>query len=125
MTQRLPIHSADLLDTIVRRSRGQRIDPRIRGSRAGLLRAYYADVPKENLRYRDPKALAAAALSHIASGRSRRRGKRSPREALTEWLLASKDGIGRARKNLKDMETSGVADFATLSVPIREIERLT
>ena len=114
-----------MLDTIVRRSRGQRIDPRIRGSRAGLLRAYYADVPKENLRYRDPKALAAAALSHIASGRSRRRGKRSPREALTEWLLASKDGIGRARKNLKDMETSGVADFATLSVAIREIERLT
>ena len=74
MTQRPPIHSTDLLDTIVRRSRGQRIDTRIRGSRAGLLRAYYADVPEEDLRYRDPKALAAAALSHIASGRSRRRG---------------------------------------------------
>jgi NAD-specific glutamate dehydrogenase len=39
--------------------------------------------------------------------------------------MASKDGIGRARQNLKDMETSGVADFATLSVAIREIERLT
>ncbi len=74
MTQRPPIHSTDLLDTIVRRSHGQRIDPRIRGSRAGLLRAYYADVPDEDLRHRDAKALAAAALSHIAFGRSRRRG---------------------------------------------------
>jgi len=74
MTQRPLTHSTELLDTIVRRSRGQRKDPRLPGSRAGLLRAYYADVPEEHLCHCDPKALAAAALSHIASGRSRRRG---------------------------------------------------
>jgi glutamate dehydrogenase len=53
------------------------------------------------------------------------RGKRSPTDALTEWLNESKEDISRAQRNLKDMETSGVYDFATLSVAIREIERLT
>ncbi|MEE9571098.1 MAG: hypothetical protein V3W02_05300, partial [Gammaproteobacteria bacterium] len=53
------------------------------------------------------------------------RGRRTPRDALTEWLVESKDEIARARQNLKDMDASGVIDFATLSVAIREIERLT
>jgi NAD-specific glutamate dehydrogenase len=35
------------------------------------------------------------------------------------------DEIARVRQNLKDMDTPGDIDFATLSVAIREIERLT
>ena len=53
------------------------------------------------------------------------RGRQTPKDALTEWLVESKDEIARARQNLKDMDASGVIDFATLSVAIREIERLT
>ncbi len=53
------------------------------------------------------------------------RGHQTPQDALAEWLVESKDKIARARQNLKDMEASGDIDFATLSVAIREIERLT
>lgn len=53
------------------------------------------------------------------------RGKRSPRDALTEWFIESKDKIARACQNLRDMDASGEIDFATLSAAIREIERLT
>ena len=48
----------------------------------------------------------------------------SPNSALAAWLNASKDEISRVQQNLKDMEASDVVDFATLSVAIREIERL-
>ncbi len=53
------------------------------------------------------------------------RGRRTPQDALTEWLVESNNEISRARQNLKDMDASGDIDFATLSVAIREIERLT
>jgi len=54
-----------------------------------------------------------------------RDSRRSPSAELAEWLDASKDKISRVRQNLNDMEASDVVDFATLSVAIREIERLT
>ncbi|HEY5624384.1 MAG TPA: NAD-glutamate dehydrogenase [Gammaproteobacteria bacterium] len=54
----------------------------------------------------------------------KRRGARSPSAALKAWLDNSATAIDHALQNLKDMESSGVFDFATLSVAIREIERL-
>jgi glutamate dehydrogenase len=68
------VNTSDLLDAIIRRSRGQTAGRRLPGNRSALLRAYFAGVPEEDLRHRNPKALAVAALSHVASARSRRRG---------------------------------------------------
>jgi glutamate dehydrogenase len=53
------------------------------------------------------------------------RGRHTPREALGAWLVETKDEIHRVRQILEDMEASGGLDFATLSVAIREVERLT
>ena len=90
------MNTGDLLDAIVRRSRGQEAGRNQPGNRAALVQSILA-----------------------------RRGRRTPRDALTEWLVESKDEIARVRKNLKDMDAPGDIDFATLSVAIREIERLT
>ncbi len=68
------MNASDLLDAIVRRSRGQAAGRDLPGNRTALVRAYFAGVPEEDLRHRDPKTLAVAALSHVASARSRRRG---------------------------------------------------
>ncbi|MGI9257499.1 MAG: NAD-glutamate dehydrogenase domain-containing protein, partial [Gammaproteobacteria bacterium] len=61
------------VDSIVRNARGLKVDSNLPGTRASLLRAYFADVPKEDAQFNDPKRLAAAALAHIASSRSRKR----------------------------------------------------
>ncbi len=61
------------VDSVVRNARGVELDPKLPGTRASLLRAYFTDVPEEDLEFRDLKQLAAAALSHISSGRTRRR----------------------------------------------------
>jgi glutamate dehydrogenase len=63
--------SSDLLDAIVRRARGKASYAQLPGTRSGLLRTYFADVPEVDLVYREPRDLAAAALSHIASGKNR------------------------------------------------------
>ena len=52
------------------------------------------------------------------------RGSHSPEEALVEWLTEAKTDIGRIHRTLEDMRGAGSMDFATLSVAIKEIERL-
>ena len=53
-----------------------------------------------------------------------RRSEHSPREALTNWLEKNSKEIARIRQVIQDMRASEATDFATLSVAIREIERL-
>ena len=62
----------------------------------------------------------SAVLSEILSSR----GSQQPRDALVGWLEARSDDIARVRQIVHDMRASEGADFATLSVAIREIERL-
>jgi glutamate dehydrogenase len=52
------------------------------------------------------------------------RGKLSPDDALVEWLSGAKSDISRIHRTLEDMRDAGSLDFATLSVAIKEIERL-
>jgi len=52
------------------------------------------------------------------------RGKDTPEAALAGWLTTSKDGIHRLKQALKDMQTAGEVDFATLSVALNEVRRL-
>jgi glutamate dehydrogenase len=61
------------VDSIIRNARSFKIDSNLPGTRASLLGAYFADVPEEDVQFRDLKQLAGAALTHIASGRSRKR----------------------------------------------------
>ncbi len=63
----------------------------------------------------------SAVLGKILSSR----GSQRPRDALVDWLEARSDDIARVRQIVHDMRASEGADFATLSVAIREIERLT
>jgi len=53
------------------------------------------------------------------------RGRRSPQRAIVDWLEANKKEIARIRQIVQDMRATEVADFATLSVAIRELERLS
>jgi glutamate dehydrogenase len=53
------------------------------------------------------------------------RGRRSPQRAIVDWLEANKKDIARVRQIVQDMRSTEVADFATLSVAIGELERLT
>ncbi|MFL2546596.1 MAG: NAD-glutamate dehydrogenase [Candidatus Rariloculaceae bacterium] len=71
MSSRPSSQAGDLIDRIVQRSRGQKLKTPLSATRAGLLRAYFASVPETDLRYRDPRELAAAALSHITFGANR------------------------------------------------------
>ncbi|NNC63450.1 MAG: NAD-glutamate dehydrogenase, partial [Gammaproteobacteria bacterium] len=61
-----------------------------------------------------------AVLGKILSAR----GSQRPRDALVSWLEARSADIARVRQIVHDMRASEGADFATLSVAIREIERL-
>jgi glutamate dehydrogenase len=61
-----------------------------------------------------------ALLGRIVAGR----GKRTPHEALIDWFETHGTAIARVRQIVQDMRTQEGADFATLSVAIREIERL-
>ena len=54
----------------------------------------------------------------------RQRGADSPEAALIEWMDGAKSEIARIQRTLEDMRTNGSMDFATLSVAIKEIERL-
>jgi glutamate dehydrogenase len=101
-------------------SRGLRIG-RIRHAIEGLevqgrWRAIARATLRENL-----AAQQSAVLRKIVAGR----GRCGPRDALAAWLAESKDEIRRVRGIWADMEAAGPLDFATLSVAIREIERLT
>jgi glutamate dehydrogenase len=78
-----------------------------------------------------PATARATLREHLAEQQNRllrkilrNRGKKSPRAALADWLAASQEDIERAKRTFKDMESSGILDFATLSVALREIERL-
>ncbi len=52
------------------------------------------------------------------------RGAQTPREALIDWFEQHGKAIARLRQIVQDMRAQEGADFATLSVAIREIERL-
>jgi len=47
------------------------------------------------------------------------------RAALAEWLAASKTHIARLKRTLDEMQASGPMDFATLSIALKEIGRLS
>jgi glutamate dehydrogenase len=55
----------------------------------------------------------------------RRRGGRTPRESLAAWLASSQTEIARVQRALDDMQTAGQLDFATLSVALKEVGRLS
>ncbi len=100
-----------------------------RGLRLDWIRTKIEDLHVEG---RWPAAARATLREHLARQQNAlvrsilaHRGRQSPRDALTDWLVKSKDEVARAQENLKDMDASGEIDFATLSVAIREIERLT
>ncbi len=52
------------------------------------------------------------------------RGRETPQAAMADWLTENKDGIHRLKQALKDMQTAGAIDFATLSVALNEVRRL-
>ncbi|HSG63998.1 MAG TPA: hypothetical protein VLD39_03325, partial [Gammaproteobacteria bacterium] len=62
----------------------------------------------------------SAVLGRILSSRA----KKSPQEALVDWFEQRGEAISRVRQIVQDMRAQEGADFATLSVAIREIERL-
>jgi glutamate dehydrogenase len=62
----------------------------------------------------------SAVLGRILAGR----GAQTPREALIDWFEQHGGAIARLRQIVQDMRAQEGADFATLSVAIREIERL-
>ena len=66
----------------------------------------------------------AQAQRAVLNALLQKRGKRSPGDALIAWMSDSKADIARIHRTLEDMRTSGSMDFATLSVAIKEIERL-
>ena len=79
------------------------------------------------------QALARATLRETLNEEQRgllrqllaQRGDNTPKEALTGWLAANRTQIHRVRQALRDMETAGERDFATLSVALNEIRRLS
>jgi glutamate dehydrogenase len=78
------------------------------------------------------RAMARATLretlarEHRAILRAALRGRRdgSAKEALRGWLDKHGEQITRAQRALDEMQTSGSMDFATLSVALKEINRL-
>ena len=65
---------------------------------------------------RQQRALLERVLAH--------RGKHTPEDALVEWLAGAKADIKRIHRTLEEMRSAGSLDFATLSVALKEIERL-
>ncbi|MBN1238245.1 MAG: NAD-glutamate dehydrogenase [Gammaproteobacteria bacterium] len=59
-------------------------------------------------------------LSSIVAGA----GGGDLKAAVDTWLATTSDGIARVQNVIDDMRGTGVADFATLSVALREVERL-
>ena len=55
----------------------------------------------------------------------RRRGKVAPRAALNQWLGESKAQIKSLRKVIDEIQSVGESDFATLSVALKEVSRLS
>jgi NAD-specific glutamate dehydrogenase len=54
-----------------------------------------------------------------------RRAGRTPQQALAAWLDRSQSQVTRVLRVLEDMQASGSTDFATLSVALKEVGRLT
>ena len=53
----------------------------------------------------------------------RRRGNRSPEDALEKWLAEARPDITGLHRTFDDMRSAGPMDFATVSVALKEIER--
>jgi len=62
------------------------------------------------------RALVRCVLDH--------RQRKDPRSALSAWLSDTKDEIARTQRTLDDMMSTGQMDFATLSVALKEVNRL-
>ena len=79
------------------------------------------------------QALARATLRETLNEEQRsilrqllaQRGDSAPQDTLAGWLADNRTQIHRARQALRDMETAGERDFATLSVALNEIRRLS
>jgi glutamate dehydrogenase len=71
---------------------------------------------RENV-YRLQRDLAARVLAAGAAG--------SPATLVREWLAANPRPVGRLRSTLEEMRTTGVLDFATLSVAVQEIRHIS
>ena len=81
----------------------------------GRWQAIARDTLRQNLAHQH-----SAVLDKILGGR----GRQAPREALLSWLEKRGAAIARIHQIVQDMRAQEGADFATLSVAIREIERL-
>jgi glutamate dehydrogenase len=55
----------------------------------------------------------------------RRRAGRTPPESLAAWLARSQSEVAHIQRVLDDMQMTGPMDFATLSVALKEVGRLT
>jgi glutamate dehydrogenase len=55
----------------------------------------------------------------------RRRAGRTPPESLAAWLAKSQSEVAHIQRVLDDMQMTGPLDFATLSVALKEVGRLT
>jgi glutamate dehydrogenase len=62
----------------------------------------------------------SAVLGRILNSRA----QQTPQDALLDWFERRSEAIARVRQIVQDMRAQEGADFATLSVAIREIERL-
>jgi glutamate dehydrogenase len=65
---------------------------------------------------RDLRALVRSVL--------RKRAGRGSRAALAAWLERSQPQVAHVQRAVDDMQTAGGADFATLSVALKEVEHL-
>jgi NAD-specific glutamate dehydrogenase len=54
----------------------------------------------------------------------RKRAGRGPRAALTAWLEKSQTQVAHVQRAFDDMQIAGAADFATLSVALKEVGHL-
>jgi glutamate dehydrogenase len=54
----------------------------------------------------------------------RKRAGRGPRAALTAWLEKSQPQVAHVQRAFDDMQIAGAADFATLSVALKEVGQL-
>jgi glutamate dehydrogenase len=79
------------------------------------------------------RAMARATLRETSAQQVRaltrsvlqRRAGRTPQQALAAWLDRSQSQVTRVLRVLEDMQASGSTDFATLSVALKEVGRLT
>ncbi|MGD8339587.1 MAG: NAD-glutamate dehydrogenase [Gammaproteobacteria bacterium] len=66
---------------------------------------------------REHQALVRKILSNAGDG--------GPEQALSDWLAASNAHVIRLKRTLDEMQASGQMDFATLSIALKEVGRLS